>query len=225
MAPLNFPFLTRKQSKKAAKEKPSPEVKNTPEYYTSYKPITVSLFHKILEEGDYSLLYKNEKGEKDLSEVWYTIYDEYCRAAKVDNSTIKQIGIVERLKEKHSRISLLLDLLLDEIPEVRNAARDALKSKGYILRENQLFPEEYERLQNQLNVLRTKINIEEKKLPKEQKKEAISLMKQAVKLKTFFPGHHIDIYTMTMEEWLAYWELANEIAVTHKSQTQQNKSK
>ena len=201
-------------------EKPE---ESTPPFYTSFKPIKVVRFHEILEKGNYSLLYIDEKGEKDLTEVWYEIYDEYCRAAKVDNKNIRLISLIEKLREKHDSISNLLILLTDEFPEVREAAKEALKTKGYILREDQPLKQEYARLKSQLNVLQTKIKIEEKKLPKEENKQAISLMKQAVILETQFPGRDMDIHSLTMEKWLAYWELANEKALAQRALNQKNK--
>jgi hypothetical protein len=179
-------------------------------FHTSIRTLPVYNFYEVLNTGEYSWLYIDEKGDEDLSEVWTVIYNEYCEAAKIDNRHMKQIAKVAELTKKYNKIVVLMELLQDEFYEVREAARKALKGYNYIFRIDRPFDEEYNRLRVQLKSLRTKVSIEESKLPKEQKKESISIMKQAVSLENMFPGRDIDIYVMPVQKWLALIEIAKE---------------
>lgn len=189
-------------------------------YHTSIRTLPVYNFYEILNTGDLSFLFHDEKEEIDLTDVWRSIYDEYCRVAKVDNRHLKQIAKVEDLKLKYYKIANLLELTNDRFVEVRQAAKEALKQYNYLFRADKPFPEELERLKTQLRVLKTKISLEEDKLPKEDKREAVSLMKQVVSLENMFTGRTIDIYTMSVEKWLALMEIAKEKV---KAQKQKNK--
>lgn len=180
------------------------------EYHKSIRTLPIWNFTQVLQTQDLKYLWKDEEGKEDLTKVWREIYNEYCKAAKVDNRHFKQIAKIEDLKLKHYKLKLLLVLVIDKSYEVREKAKQALKGYNYIFREGKRFKDEYERLKKQLGSLQTKIEIEKGKLPQEDKKEAVSLMKQAVSLENLFPGRDIDIYTLPVEKWIALWEIASE---------------
>lgn len=179
-------------------------------YHTSIKTLPIWNFTEVLQTHDFSHLWIDEVREEDLSEVWKDIYNEYCKAAKVDNRHFKQIAKIEELKLKVHKIEILLALTQDSFKEVREEAKKALKGYNYIFRTDKPYKEELERLMRQLSSLVTKLKIEESKLPKEDKKEGITLMKQAVSLENIFTGRSIDIYTTTVEKWIALNQLAKE---------------
>lgn len=193
-------------------------------YYTDLK-LPIQTFATILKTGDHSLLYIDEKGNEDLSDVWFKIYNDYCREAKISNRHIKQMGKIEDLKRKYKDIKLLLEFLNCEFPKVIIKAKEVLKKKyGYLVRNGQPISSEIERLNKKLDAFHTKIKIEENKLPKEQKQEGISIIKESAILENVFGGNKsIDVYTTSTEKWIALKELAKEISAERKKVLQQNK--
>lgn len=182
------------------------------DYYTSIRNIPVWNFYEILNSGTLAHLFKDEPDPKvtvpEMQEVWNNIYNEYCKAAKVDNRHFRQIAKVEELKLKYQRIALLIEMTDDRFTEVRTAAKLALKELGYVFNPDKPFEEELKRLRNELNILKTKISIETGKLPTEEKHKA-NAMEQATVLEDILEGRReIDIYTITVEKWLAINDLA-----------------
>ena len=179
-------------------------------YYTDLQ-VPIFTFTEILKTQDYSLLYIEEKGEEDLSKVWWEIYNQYCKKAKIDNSSIKVQGKINDLQKKQYEVKILLSFVQDEYPEVRKKARKVLAEKfNFIIDPKKPIQEEIERLKSQLESLKTKIKILQNKIPQEQKKEGISLMKEAILMEDASPGINIDIYTMSTEKWLARMEIFRE---------------
>lgn len=192
-------------------------------YHKSIKTLPIYNFYEILNTGSLDHLYKDEIGDEDLESVWDKIYNEYCEVAEVDNRNFKQKAKVNTLKVKFVRVELLLKLCKDDFIEVRKEAKDALKDFNFIFRTDQPFDKEYARLQGQLRSLNTKISIEEAKLPKEDKKEAkeikkkLNAMKESIVLMDFFPKTDLDIYTISVEKWIALNNHAKEISKHRKA--------
>lgn len=184
-------------------------------YHTSIRTLPVYNFYEILHTGKLEPLFMDEPDPsvsvEEMKKTWKEIYNSYCTASKMDNRHLKQIAKVEELKLKYYKIANLLELTNDRFSEVREGAKDALKGYNYIFRNDHKYEEELERLKRQLSSLKTKLTIEEGKLPQENKKEAVNLMKQAISLENVFDGKRsIDIYTMSVEKWIALWDLAKE---------------
>lgn len=199
------------------------------EYYTDLR-LPIKTFSDILQTGDHSLLYieKPEKKEdqEDLYEVWFKIYNDYCKEDKVSNKHIKQMGKIEDLKRKYRDIKLLLKMVDCEFSEVRIKAKELLKAEGYLFRENQPFDEELDRLHKRLDSLHTRIQIEKNKLPKEQKKEGISIIKEAVRLEQILGGkQEIDVFTMQTIKYIHKKHLALEMAAERKKAMDKNQRK
>lgn len=179
-------------------------------YHTSIKTLPVYNFYECLKSGNLDYLWKDEIGKEDLSEVWKTIYNEYCEAAKIDNRHLKQIAKVDFLIFKYKRISSTVAIFPKLSEENQKRAVEILKKDNYFLDLSKDLEPQFKRINSQLSALATKIKIEQEKLPKEDKKEAVSLMKQVISLENMKPGISIDIYTETMEKWLARMESAAE---------------
>lgn len=196
-----------------------------PAHYTDLK-IPVFNFHEAL-KGNLDFLWVDKKGKKDLSEVWKTIYNQYCEAAKVDNRHLKRLARIKEMEQKYITIHGLLQILYKGCDENIIAAARILNSKKYNYNVDLLKPlkPQVERIERSHRVLLTKIEIEADKLPKIQKEQAVSIMRQVIALENLFPGRSIDIYTMPMEKWLALIETADEKARAMEAQLNKRKKK
>lgn len=180
-------------------------------YHTSLRTLPVFNFYEILFNDDLSMLCIGEKSEEDLSEVWQKIKDEFYQKAKVGNRDLKRVAEIYEKKKKCRNIYLLLQLLVnDPFQEVRREVKKTLAKYGYVFDPQKSFDDELERMLRSVKVLETKITIEEDKLPKGMSKKP-DLIKEALALENILPNlGKIDIYSESMERWLAIKEMAEE---------------
>lgn|GEM_PF-7132092 len=154
--------------------------------YHSIEDITISVFNKILETGNYKLLGKHKNPE----DVWLNIFNEYCIAAEVDNTNIKLMAVVQDLKNKHDYIKEILEKLryshylreIEGFEHNRTQCIKILRNNGYLFNDSKVFEDELQRLLTQLESLRMKITIEENKIEKSDEKLAINTWKEVVTL-------------------------------------------
>ena len=190
-------------------------------HYTDLK-IPVDNFYRAL-KGDLTALWIGKTGKKDLSEVWKSIYNQYCKVAKVDNRHLKQAAKLDAMVLKYRIMEGLIRIL--KYGEDQNII-DAVKilNKNYKQKIDLLKPlkPEVERLERGQKSLVTRIKIEESKLPKQQEEEAVSLMDQVISLENMKPGIQIDIYTMPMEKWLSRLKAADQEIKYRKAQSEKS---
>jgi len=172
-------------------------------------------FVEVLKTGDLKWL-----GEQvDPSETWLNIQDEYCKAANVDNSQIKQQAIILSLRKKYDFISGCLEILrhshllreVEGFEETRQLAIEKIGGYGYLVDERKPFLNEFERLLNQLAGLKMKIIIEESKVEKVNKKQGISLWKELVYLEKVVQGVKVDPYKDPVSKVIEIKLLAKDI--------------
>lgn len=148
--------------------------------------ITIEVFYDVLQTGNLERLGAYENPQ----EVWLDTFNDYCLKAKVDNTNIKQYGIVESLKLKYSYILTLLNklryshylLTVDGFKQNKDRIVKELRSKGYLFNDSKDFEEELNRLITQSDSLKMKIVIEDGKIDKTQKKISFNLWKDLVNL-------------------------------------------
>lgn len=184
--------------------------------YSSIDFLPYFNFVEILKTGNLEWLGRHE----DPEEVWLDIQNEYCIAAKVDNSNLKQEARVIGLERKYIYISGCLEILrhsylLKDFPEHHKnweGAKKALSMFGYLVDGHKEFTAEFTRLINQLAGLKTKISIERSKIEKNNKKQGIILWKEIVQLEKQVPQVKIDPYKDPVAKVIEIQNLAKQIS-------------
>jgi len=183
--------------------------------YNSIDNLPYYNFVEVLKTGNLKWL-----GEQvDPSATWLDIQDEYCKAANVDNSQIKQQAIILSLHKKYAFIARCLEILryshlmreVEGFEETRKLSIEKIGGYGYLIDERKPFLTEFERLINQLAGLKMKIVIEESKVEKINKKEGISLWKELVYLEKVVQGVKIDPYKDPVSKVIEIKLLAKDI--------------
>lgn len=166
--------------------------------YDSINKLPYFNFTEILKTGDLSHLGQHE----DPQEVWLDIQNEYCIAAKIDNTNIKIQSKVIGLEWKYNFLIGCLEIIrhshilqdIDGFLEMKVTAIKKMSVLGYIFRGREDFESEYKRIKTSLDGLYTKIELERGKIENAGKKQAINLWKDLVTLQKVIPEVPIDPY-------------------------------
>ena len=201
-------------------------------YYRNCNELSVYNFHKILETNNYSYLIvgfdeyeKININEKEASDVWNLIYEEYCKLTE-DNKSLLYFAIFQELLYLKTRFEVATTLL----KQLSNGIDDkivvlkyinALRVWKYKINKDKPLDEELDRMVNQLKASTNKIQIKQSELEdlNVNNSDKLSLIEQVVKLEQALGRNEIDIKKTVVSKYIA---LFKEVKLINEARSKQN---
>lgn len=195
-------------------------------YYRDCDSLPIYNFHKILETKNLNYLYldydeyEDIESDKDLSETWSSIYEEYLKLTN-DNTTLMYYELTEEVLYLETRYKVAFTLInnLVNIPMtdefVFAYCQELSKWKFKIDLEKDL-GEELDKAIKQLKASEVRLKLKQKELKdlidKNNDGESLSLVKQVVKLEQGLGRNNIDPKTTSVTKWIALIEQVRELS-------------
>lgn len=181
--------------------------------YEDCSELTIHLFYKILETGDYSLLLKEpfeDPDETALSNKWNEIYEEYCKLSE-DNKTLMYFMICNELVYLKCRKNIgttLVNSLIDrrDSPIVITAYIDELAKWKLVIDKNKPLEAEVANVQRNIKLSENKIRLKEDELSKyksEEGEDEMSLEEQILAVELALDKNEIDPKRTSVTRWVA----------------------
>jgi len=201
-------------------------------YYRNCNELSVYNFHKILETNNYAYLVvgfdeyeKININEKEASDVWNLIYEEYCKLTE-DNKSLLYFAIFQELLYLKTRFEVATTLL----KQLSNGIDDkivvlkyinALRVWKYKINKDKPLDEELDRMVNQLKASTNKIQIKQSELEdlNVNNSDKLSLIEQVVKLELALGKNEIDIKKTVVSKYIA---LFKEVKLINEARSKQN---
>lgn len=204
------------------------------ELINSLDKLRIILFWDILKEQNYFLLDVNyskdkkysEKQKEQMLEVWYSLYDEYYKAkndqkAKLFLSkAINEMKLKVRIDNIVSTANFLVDL--------ENYYKDILEDEQFLEYEHKLYslikelepkikfrlfdgiPTNLKIIQSVVNALTTQLTLMQKKTTEKIEEEVTNVYKVVARVEQILERSIPNINEISVMQWLAYEEIANE---------------
>jgi len=201
-------------------------------YYRNCNELSVYNFHKILETNNYAYLVvgfdeyeKININEKEASDVWNLIYEEYCKLTE-DNKSLLYFAIFQELlylKTRFEVATTLLKQLSNGIDDKTVVLKyiNALRVWKYKINKDKPLDEELDRMVNQLKASTNKIQIKQSELEdlNVNNSDKLSLIEQVVKLELALGKNEIDIKKTVVSKYIA---LFKEVKLINEARSKQN---
>lgn len=188
-------------------------------YYRNCSELPMYNFSKILETNNYAWLIVGfddyeivEFDEKELSDLWTSIYEEYCKLTE-DNKSLLYFAVFQELLYLRTRYEVAGLLIMqlskgidDEI--VRLKYINALRLWKYKIDKEKPLIDELERMVNQLKASTNRINIKQSELDnlKVTEKDKLTIIEQTVKLEQALGRNEIDLKRTVVAKYIALFK-------------------
>lgn len=155
--------------------------------------MTVEIFYKVLETGNYKIL-----GEQVKEADWLWLYDSYFKEAGLKIPDWKIMQRYNNLNLKLYAIQSLIPVLAANDKNFKDC-KNVLKKFNYHYDQSQSLTKNMKRFEKNIAVLETKINMMKDELPKDTEK--VNLWKELIQLKKHFK-FEIDPKKTSCREWI-----------------------
>lgn len=214
----------------------------------SLNKLGIILFWEIEEEGNHMMLDANYNPEKVyteeeqdfIEEAWYKLYDEFFELRKdskarkslrdraLERDLLRKINLLISMREHLTKLyEVFASFPMETFEELKYAAYQTLSKIERVLDFTPFdpVPKAIEKIDKVIGSLNNKYNLDRKREVQDAKKEKKNVFKVVAAVEQILERSIPNINEISVTQWLAYEELANEKAAAQKNLKTNGKSR